>query len=285
MNRLKELSLEIRDILEKKRKETQLTFIEDSHTYYMLNNNGELTTKWPSVSKIIKNFHEPFDANAKALQMAKGDVNEQKRLLSEWKLAGDLSTNMGSRVHYELEKYLIEKYDNYKEVRKPIFENDSERIIKSDLMINAGKDFLQLMEERGAVLLDTEIVLGDKDEGYVGQADNSWLMYNKEKTDIGIVITDYKSNQPKNFIPQWYNKYLYPPFNDYRDYALTHYYLQIPLYGRLLLKMLKDTKFSNLDFYGGVVVLLKDNGEYVEYRIPKDIKDKILSINIKKFLK
>ena len=31
-------------------------------------------------------------------------LKKQKKLLNEWKTAGDLSTNMGSRVHFELEK-------------------------------------------------------------------------------------------------------------------------------------------------------------------------------------
>ena len=38
------------------------------------------------------------------------------------------------------------------------------------------------MEERGAVLLDTEIILGDPELGYVGQPDKIWLMFNKQKT-------------------------------------------------------------------------------------------------------
>lgn len=285
MEKLKIIANEIRNTLEKKREELKLTFIEEKHIYHMLDLKGNITTKYPSVSKVLKHFYEPFDSDAKSLQMAKGDVNEQKRLLTEWKQAADLSTNMGSRVHYELEKYLLGRYDNYKNIRMPIFECDDDRILRSNLMINAGKDFLSLMEERGAILLDTEIILGDNKEGYVGQGDNAWLMYNKEKTQTGIVITDYKTNQPKNFEKQWYTKQMYPPFNSYHDTALSHYYVQIPLYGRLLLSMLKETEFKNIDFFGGVVVLLKDNGEFIEYKVPKEIKDTILTMDLTKYLK
>ena len=60
------------------------------------------------------------------------------------------------------------------------------------------KKFLSLMEERGAVLLDTEIVLGHPELGYTGQPDKVWLMMDKEKKNIGIVISDWKTNKKKN---------------------------------------------------------------------------------------
>ena len=158
---LKEVSLEIRELLEQRRKELELSFIEEQHIYYMKDENGEVSTNFPSVSKLIKKFHKYFDASGKALEMCKGNVDEQQKLLSEWKAAGIYSTNMGSRVHFMLENETIERYGKYKEVRQPIFECNDEQLLKSDRMISAGQKFLDLMEEREAVLLDTEIVLGD----------------------------------------------------------------------------------------------------------------------------
>ena len=281
---LNKISQEIREILEKKRQELKLSFIEEKHEYYMMNVNGVLTKKWPSVSKILKSFYEPFDADAKSLQMAKGDKAKQKVLLNEWKTAGDLSVNLGSRVHYELEKELISQYDNYKEVRQPIFECNEEQIIKSDMMINAGKDYINLAHQRNSVLLDTEIVLGCPNDGYVGQPDKCWLIYDNNN-NLSFYITDWKTNQIKNFEVKPYNGYLYKPFNQYRDYSLTHYYLQIPLYGKLLLNMLKGSKYENIKMSGGIIVLLKDDGTFTEYRVPQDIKQTILNMDIKKYIK
>lgn len=278
------ISEEIRGILEEKRKELKLSFIEDKHVYYMMNSNGEVTKNWPSVSKVIKHFFEPFDSEAKSLQMAKGDKIKQKELLNEWKISGDLSVNLGSRVHYELEKELISQYGNYKEVRQPIFICNEEQIIKSDAMINAGKDYINLTHQRGAALLDTEIVLGSPQEGYTGQPDKGWLIYDNNN-ELSFYITDWKSNQIKNFTPKPYNGYLYKPFNQYRDYALTHYYLQIPLYGKLLKSMLKGTKYENIKMSGGIIVLLKEDGTFTEYRVPQDIKQTILNMNLKYYLK
>jgi hypothetical protein len=282
---LNDISLEMREVLEEKRKQLELTFIEEDHIYYMRDLNGEIKSNFPSVSRLISKFHKHFDSEGKALQMCKGDPEATKELLAEWKLAGDLSTNMGSRVHFELESDTIDRFGNYKDVRQPIFEINEEQQRKSDAMIGAGKEFLDLMLERGAILLDTEIVLGDPEEGYTGQPDKVWLMENKAKTDFGIVITDWKTNKPKNFVPQWYTGRLYPPFNEYHDTALGHYYLQLPLYGRLLLKMLQGTKFDKTKLMGSVVVLLKETGEYEEFRVPKQISDTILTMDLGKYLK
>jgi hypothetical protein len=282
---LQEISLEIRDLLEKKRQEINLTFIEDEHIYYMKDLDGVVKSNFPSVSKLISKFHKHFDSEGKALQMCKGDPEGAKELLSEWKLAGDLSTNMGSRVHFELECELIKRYGNYKQVRQPIFEINEEQQRKSDAMIVAGNQFIDLMLERGGVLLDTEMVLGNPEEGYTGQPDKVWLMMNKLKTDFGLVITDYKTNKPKNFEVQYYTGRLYPPFSNYHDNALGHYYLQLPLYGRLILKMLQGTKFDKTKLMGSVIVLLKENGTFEEFRVPKEISDTILTMDLRKYLK
>jgi hypothetical protein len=280
---LHKISEEIKQLLEERRIQSGLTFIEEDHIYYMRDKHGEIRTDFPSVSKLIKKFHTEFDAEAKALQMSKGDVEAQQKLLREWKAAGDYSTNMGSRVHYELELDVISRYNNYKDVRRPIFQIDEAQTVKSDNMIKAGKTFLDLMHERGAVLLDTEIVLGDNELGYTGQPDKVWLMLNKEKTGFGLVITDWKTNQPKNFVSQWYTKKLYNPFAQYDDTALGHYYLQLPLYARLLLKMLEGTKYGDIKLFGCVVVLLKDDGTYEEFKVPQDVNLKVLNLDIKKY--
>lgn len=282
---LNDISLEMREVLEEKRKQLDLTFIEEDHIYYMRDLNGEIKSNFPSVSRLISKFHKHFDSEGKALQMCKGDPDAAKELLAEWKLAGDLSTNMGSRVHFELETDTIDRFGSYKDVRQPIFEINEEQQRKSDAMIVAGKQFLDLMLERGAVLLDTEMVLGDPEEGYTGQPDKVWLMMNRQKTDYGLVITDWKTNKPKNFEVQYYTGRLYPPFSNYHDNALGHYYLQLPLYGRLLLKMLQGTKFDNIKLMGGVIVLLKENGTFEEFRIPQEINNTILTMDLTKYLK
>jgi hypothetical protein len=282
---LKQISNEIKEVISNRQKELQLTFVEDKHIYYMVDTDGKIRSNFPSVSKLIKKFYKPFDADGTALRMCKGDPIEAKKLQEQWREAGNTSTNMGSRVHYILESELVERYGNYKEVRQPIFECDENQIQKGDSMILAGKNFLDLMNERGAILLDTEMVLGDNELGYTGQPDKFWLMLNKDKTDYGLVVTDWKTNQPKNFQVQHYTGKLYSPFQNYHDTALGHYYLQLPFYARLFLKMLKGSKYENLRLLGCVVVLLKDDGTFVEYKVPQDVNKKVFDLDLTKYIK
>jgi hypothetical protein len=282
---LHNVAREIREIVENRKNELELTFFEDEHIYFMRDIDGKYRNDFPSVSKVIKKFYIPFDAESKARQMTDGDEEEMDLLLEKWKKSGDYSTNMGSRVHYVLESDLIKRYNNYKEVRQPIFTCDSSQITKSNQMIIAGNQFLDLMNEREAVLLDTEMILGDPELGYVGQPDKCWLMMNKQRDGFGLVITDWKTNQEKNFQIQPYTVKMLHPFQNYFDTALSHYYVQLPLYGKLLLKMLKGSKYENLKLLGCVVVHLKDNGTFVEYKVPSDVSNTILTMDIKKYLK
>lgn len=282
---LSKVAEEIREVVESKKKELSLNFIEEDHIYYMRDLDGRVKSNFPSVSKVVKKFYEPFPAEDIAYKKAKGDRVEMQRLLDEWAAAGTYATNMGSRTHFLLEKRTIDMNGKYKEVREPIFECDLEQEIRSNSMIKAGEKFLKLMEERGAVLLDTEMVLGHPELGYTGQPDKCWLVMNKEQTGFGLVITDWKTNKPKNFeVNKWTDK-MKTPFQKYPDNALGHYYLQLPLYGRLLLKMLEGTKYEDLKLMGCIVVLLKDNSDFEEFRVPKEVIQTVFDMDIKKHLR
>lgn len=275
---------EIREILESKREEFNLTFTEEDHKYMMVDTNGEVVDTHPSVSKVTKLFYEPFDAEGIAYNKAKGNIEYMKELLKEWSDSGDYASNMGSRVHYHLEKETIDRFGGFKEVRQPIFDCDIEQITKGDSMISAGKRYLNLCEKRNLVLLDTEAVLGHPELGYTGQPDKVWLSVNASGTEIGLLITDWKTNKEKNFKTNQWTKKMYPPFHEYPSTALGHYYLQLPFYGKLLVKMLEGTKYENIKLLGCIVVLLKEDSEYEEFRVPKPIINTILDMDIKTYL-
>lgn len=281
---LKEIGREINELLEKRRQELNLSFVEEDHIYYMKDLQGNVRTDFPSVSTVLKSFYTPFDAEGKSLEMCNGNFIDAELLREQWKGTADYATNMGSRVHFELEKETINRNGGYKEVRQPIFKCDDEQLSVSDQMIKAGEDFLDLMESRGAVLLDTEIVLGDNEFGYTGQPDKVWLMFNKKRDGFGFCITDWKTNKPKNFEIHHYTVDMLKPFNDFPDTALSHYFVQLPLYGKLIIKMLQGTKYADLRMLGGVVVLLRSDGSFLEYRIPQTIVNTVLNLDIKKYI-
>lgn len=275
--KLKEIGQEVRDLIDLKQKELELTFEEDDHIYYIKGKDGKITTKFPSVSTVIKQFYHDFPELEKSLDMCNGDIFEQDELLKEWRATADYANNKGSRVHYFLEMDLLKMYGSYKDVRKPHFECDEEQIEDGNAMIDAGHDFIRAMHRRGAILLDTEMVLGSTELGYTGQPDKVWLMTNA-KGELGFVITDWKTNKQKNMEVQPYTEPMLEPFEGYMDTALTHYMIQLPLYGRLILDMLKGTKYGNIKFFGCVIVHLTMDGRFTEYRVERKFIDKVLTM-------
>lgn len=277
--KLSDIAKEIREIISQRQSELGLVFEEERHLYTM---NGE--NNWPSVSKVLKKFYKPFPTEEAAYNKAGGDPEKQQQLIEEWAAAGSYSTNLGSRVHFVLEEEAIKRYGSYKEVRKPIFECDLTQLMKSDKMITAGKRYLDLLEQREVVLLDTEIVLGDPELGYTGQPDKVWLTMNKTGQEFGFLITDWKTNKPKNFQETDYTERMYEPFNELPNNALGHYFVQLPLYGKLLLRMLKGTKYENLKLYGCIIAHLRDDTQFEEFRVPKRVIDTVLDMDIRKYL-
>jgi hypothetical protein len=282
---LKNIVQEIRGVVLEKQKNLGLEFFEDKHVYAMKDLKGNVRYDFPSVSKLLKKFYKAFPTEEAAFNKAGGDPEIQQKLIEEWAAAGTYSTNMGSRVHYLLEKKTIEKFDYEKDLRKPEFVCDIEQMIKGDAMISAGTDYLKLMKKRGATLIDTEMVLGSNILGYTGQPDKVWLMENKQKDGFGIVITDWKTNKPKNFETNDFTEPMFKPFQKYPNNALGHYYLQLPFYGKLLIEMLKGSKFEDTKLLGCVVVLLKETGNFVEYKVPQDVINIVMEMNMKDYLK
>ena len=280
---LKKIAEEIREIISQKQKDFELTFEEESHKYTMLDANGNLRSDFPSVSKVMKIFYDDFPTEQAAFSKAGGDPDEAERLMEEWAEAGRKSTNLGSRCHYLLEEHTLKEFGIDKVVRQPIFDCDAEQIIKSDTMIIAGKRYIDLLKERGCVLIDTEMVLGHPELEYTGQPDKVWLVVGTNGS-IGLLITDWKSNKPKNFAVTRYTKKMKKPFEDLPDNALGHYNTQLPFYGKLLLKMLEGTKYEGIQLLGCIVVLITDEREYHEYRVSKKTMSTILEMEMKQYL-
>lgn len=276
---LRLIAKEIRELISQRQSELGLTFEEERHIYTM---NGK--SDWPSVSTVLKSFYREFPTEEAAYNKSGGDPQRQQELIEEWAAAGSYATNMGSRVHYVLESETIKRNGGYKEVRKPIFDCDLTQMMKGDKMIVAGKRYLDLLKDREVVLLDTEMVLGDPELGYTGQPDKIWLTYNRSKNEFGLLITDWKTNKPKNFLENDFTIRMYPPFEKLPNTALGHYYVQLPLYGKLLIKMLQGTKYENIRLYGCIICLLREDTQFEEFRVPKEVINTVLEMDVKKYL-
>ena len=75
------------------------------------------------------------------------------------------------------------------------------------------------------------------------------------------------------------------PFDSYPNNALGHYYLQLPFYGKLLIKMLEGTKYENIKLYGCIIVLVTEDKDFVEYRVPRNVIDQILGMDMDFYIK
>ena len=94
MTDLKEIAKDIRKVLEEKRKELELTFVEEDHIYHMKDSDGKMRSDFPSVSKVMKKFYKEFPADEIANKKANGNPEMKAKLLEEWSKAGSYSTNM-----------------------------------------------------------------------------------------------------------------------------------------------------------------------------------------------
>lgn len=279
---LREIAVEIREIIKNRQEELGLVFDEENHIYTMRDNNGVVRNNWVSVSKLVHNFHEAFPTQEASLKKAKGDVVLQQELLKQWEAEGTYSTNLGSRVHFILETELLKKFDYDKMVREPIFECNEEQIIKSDNMISNGVSFINKCEEKGLVLLDTEMVLGSNRLSYVGQPDVIFLY--KKDNKLSFIIADYKSNKKKNFeITRW-TKNMYYPFNDLPNIALGHYNLQLPFYARLLKDMLNGSKYEDISLHSCVIIHLREDC-YKTHVVDKLTIEKVFNLDLSKYVK
>jgi len=74
------------------------------------------------------------------------------------------------------------------------------------------------------------------------------------------------------------------PFQAQPNNALGHYFTQLPFYGKLILKMLEGTKYENIKLYGCIIVLIKEDGEYEEFRIPREVQSTILNMDMQPYL-
>ena len=75
---LNKIAEDIREIVEKKKEELSLSFVEENHIYYMKDKDGQVRNNFPSVSKILKHFYEPFPAEDIAYKKAKGDTDGRR---------------------------------------------------------------------------------------------------------------------------------------------------------------------------------------------------------------
>jgi hypothetical protein len=92
------------------------------------------------------------------------------------------------------------------------------------------------------------------------------------------LLVTHNTNKEKNFEVHHYTTPMLPPFEDEMDTALAHYKIQLPLYARLILDMLKGTKYEDIKLFGCIIVHLTAFGTYKEIRVPKKFINTVMTM-------
>lgn len=275
MEELLEIAKDIRDTLNDVRKKRKLTFKEEEHEYSIFDpSKNKIISDLPSVSTLLKKWYTPFDEVSKSIEMMCGDTELAKDLRDKWNLKGKTASEIGSYVHYKLEQYVWSIFDIDKNLRKPEYDLNEESFLEAIKMLNKGINQVHTIINNGFIPLDTEVVMGSVNLGYFGQCDNIWL--GKIKKNIVVLMTDYKTNLEKNFVSQPWNKPMKSPFNHLLDTDLSKYFIQQPLYAQLFKDMLKDTKYSYLDFIGFRIIHTRGEGKII--KIPTQVYNEVKSL-------
>ena len=177
-----------------------LSFNEEKHLYTV--NNERL----PSVSGLIKNYGNTFDAKRISLGTAKKTGKSQDQILKEWDDTKTEACDRGHRVHLFGEEYPWDR-----------------TLVPQCPQEFAVKKFWDDMPDH-IIPAFMELRMYHKTYGYAGTADI--LLF--DTMNRNFILADYKTNKDlfKNFAQQT----LHYPFKNFLDTPFSKYSLQLSYY-------------------------------------------------------
>lgn len=253
-----------------------LEFVEEGHKYYLHNADGTIDEPI-SVSGLIKEL-EPFvdwdeKAEGKALKLG---ITKEK-LKRQWEEKNISSTNSGAKTHLygeTLMKFIMGETEFDPSVKCQYergyfipYSPKEQAVVKYWEDILGTKEIYPLIPEV-KMYMPKDNKYGIK-RLYCGTADIT-LAY-KKGNDWKILLHDYKTNYS---LSNSYNivngNMMCPPFDDFVEESLSHYYFQLSAYSLML---------NNLgyDIIDRKIIWLKDDGTYEKIFAP-DLRDRIIKM-------
>lgn len=273
----------IRKLADEYREKKKITFEESSHKYTIIGDDGiDYSKKIPSVSGAYKKFYLPFDGVGKSLKKANGDPVKAAEIREEWAAKGVLSSTKGSYIHYHSELHLWEQW-RHKDIdliREPDLGDVGSYIHEAEGMLKSSFAYCDLMKDRGAMLIDTEAVMGCEVYKLFGQADKFWLAKHPSK-GWGLLTTDWKTNDPSKFDKAPWTKNMLGPYEFLYDNELGKYSVQLTMYSSLFIRMMAYMGY-HLPYLGSIIVNVTPS-YYMEYKVVKglySITDNVLKENL-----
>lgn len=248
------------DVLNNIRKQFKnLQFNQERHTY-TVNNKSFI-----SVSRVLKDFHKPFDSEKISGFVAKSRGETQEDILKQWKEKRDNSIRLGHRVHDFAERYVTDKFKLDSDLE---FYGVYQQLGEGEQLLPQEKAVIEFWNNKPPhltpIALELRMYWEEKEEEeefpYAGTADI--ILYNTK--DNTLVIGDYKTNE--DLFKQYKNQKLLKPFSHLDDIPLNKYKIQLSLYKRLL-------EQTGLRVSQTFVVWLKPEGGYQVYWTPDFSKE------------
>lgn len=252
-----------------------IVFDEGPHKYYI---DG---VEYTPVSTIISHYENEFDEQEMSARYALKHGLKQEDVLRDWKWTNRCSTVMGTRAHEYGESMtnILSGHDELIcEQNKPQYLKEDGWLVPTfpqEFAIKAFYDELNPnLHPIGAEFkLSTKHIPNSKH--ICGTADMLFYYDAPNPKDSGFCIFDWKTNKElqKEFIRNR-GIMMKPPFEEYYDDAICHYYLQFNLYQRMM-------ESVGLNIIARRLVHIKRDGTYEVHNVPK-IDDSIIDIVIGK---
>lgn len=223
---------------------SELDFNSEEHIY------KHRDRKLSSVSSVIKEFTEPFDADRIAGYVAKSRGISKAEVLQEWEDKKNAACNKGNRVHDFGENY------GYSLIDRDILSSTP-----SDLYEKAVLAFWDSIPDHIEPFM-FELKMFSVELGIAGTADI--ILYN---TRTGkFIIADYKTNI--DLFKNYKGKTLLSPMNNLLDNPYNKYQIQLSLYQHLF-------EQCGFEVEGRKIIWLKPDGTFDMYNTD-DLRKPIL---------
>lgn len=235
-------------------------FEEEPHIYWWLDKNGNRRQATTSMTALIHEHSQPFDAEKIAPKTAKKLGKTTEEVLKMWKDANTLSKVKGTHIH-AFNEYIWQNKE-YTYPKDKVIEElgyDALEPIWGQLT-NIAKQFYDKYKDR-IIPIGLELVVGDEELEICGSID--FLCYSIKLNSL--IIIDYKSNKEIKFKPFNRNK-MTGCLSHLDDCNYIHYSLQLNGYQYILEKN-TNLKLNNEHF----IVWMNENNSTFEIYKTKDL--------------
>lgn len=236
-------------------------FEEEPHIYWWIDENGERQQATTSMTALIHEHSQPFDAQKIAPYTAKKLGLSVQEVLDMWEHTNHLSTTKGTHIH-AYNEYLWKGKTYMYPIEKVKSEFDGLDVLKDiwPKLTKIANAFYEKYHDR-IIPIGLELVVGDEKIKICGSID--FLCFSKKLNCL--VIIDYKSNKEIKFKPYKGQK-MTGCLSHLDDCNYIHYSLQLSGYQYILEKK-TGLKVCNKHF----LVWMNENNDTYEIYETKDL--------------